>query len=159
MSTTSRRRFLATAGTLLAAAAAAPLGAVRPPRVEDAPAPTHGRAPNAQGAWLSRQPQYQTVSLYQFTPDLFQPLVGTRFTAQDGEGQRMTLRLLSVNDERKQSPGSTTAFSLRFQLVAGKAAPQGTYQFSSPPLGQFLMFVVPSGASKRATYTAVINRL
>lgn len=164
MSTTSRRSFLATTGALLAAAAAAPLEAVRPPRVEDAPAPsahgTRAAATSPQGAWMNNQPQYKTVALYQFTPEMLQPLVGTNFNAADSQGHRMTLRLLSVNDLHQECPGSQSAFSMRFQLVGGKAAPQGTYQFFSPPLGSFLMFVVPSNRkAKSPTYTAVFNRI
>jgi hypothetical protein len=99
------------------------------------------------------------VALYQFTPELFQPLVGTNFQAVDDKGRRLVLRLRSVSDLSKQCNGSQTAFSLQFQMVSGKQLPQGTYQFSTPPLGTFLLFVVPSKPSKTGTYTAVINRL
>ena len=162
MSHTSRRSFLSTAGALIAAAAAAPLEAVRPPRADDAPAPTGpGRGPVSTPAasWITNQPQIQTVALYQFTPELFQPLVGTNFQAVDDKGRRLVLRLRSVSDLSKQCNGSQTAFSLQFQMVSGKQLPQGTYQFSTPPLGTFLLFVVPSKPSKTGTYTAVINRL
>ena len=162
MSHTSRRSFLSTAGTLIAAAAAAPLAAVRPPRADEGVAPIgHGVAPtsNPTNAWVTNQPQFKTVVLNQFTPELFQPLVGTTFQAVDDKGRRNTLRLLAVNDLSKQCHGSRTAFSVRFELISGKQLPQGTYQFSAPTLGPFLLFVVPSKASRNATYTAVINRL
>ena len=162
MSHTSRRSFLSTAGALIAAAAAAPLEAVRPPRADDAPAPIgpgRGPASTPTASWVTNQPQIQTVALYQFTPQLFQPLVGTNFQAVDDKGRRLVLRLRSVNDLSKQCRGSQAAFSLQFQIVSGKQLPQGTYQFSTPPLGTFLLFVVPSKPSKAGTYTAVINRL
>ena len=162
MSHTSRRSFLSTAGTLIAAAAAAPLAAVRPPRADEGAAPVgHGVAPTSSPAntWINNQPQYKTVSLYQFTPQLFQPLVGTTFQAADDKGHRLSLRLMTVQDLSQQCHGSQTAFSLQFQTISGKAMRQGTYQFYTPTLGQFLLFVVPSKPNKNTTYTAVINRL
>lgn len=158
MSKTSRRAFLASAGTFMAVAAAAPLEAVLPRRAGEDRAPGT-RAPGSAANWLAKQPQFQTISLYQFTPQLFQPLVGTTFQAVDGSGRQVALRLITVTDLRQQCRGSQTAFALRFQLLGGKPLPQGTYQFSSPPLGTFLLFVVPSRPSKGATYTAVINRI
>jgi uncharacterized protein DUF6916 len=162
MSTSSRRKFLTTAGTLIAAAAAAPLAAVRPPRLEDAPAGSGRTATTTAGqagAWINKQPLYQSVALFQFTPELFQPLVGTQFKVADSHGQRASLRLMAVSDLKKQNLSSKTAFSLQFQLVGGKALPQGTYQFFTPTLGTFLMFVVPSAAAKNPHYTAIINRI
>lgn len=163
MKSTSRRSFLATAGTLIAAAAVTPMEAVRPPRLEDAPARSGrtGAASPASAAnnWVNNQPLVQSTSPYQFTPELFQPLIGTQFKVADSHSQRATLRLMAVDDLKKENLASKTAFALRFQLVGGKSLPQGTYQFFTPPLGTFLMFVVPSRPSKNTSYTAVINRI
>ena len=163
MSHTSRRKFLSTTGTLIAAAAAAPLAGVRPPRAEDAPVPTGhgGSGPRSSpaNAWVANQPQYKSVTLYQFTPQLFQPLIGSTFEASDSKGRRVSLRLNAVTDMSQECHGSQAAFALQFQTISGKPLPQGTYQFYTPPLGEFLLFVVPSKPNKSTTYTAVINRL
>ncbi|HUK87730.1 MAG TPA: hypothetical protein VLT85_08710 [Terriglobales bacterium] len=158
MSKSSRRAFLAATGTFLAAAAALPLRAVAQAPAADAGGPA-GRPSDPAHAWLGERPQDQSMSLYQFTPQLFQPLVGSSFQVADSQGHRLALRLVEVNDLRKQNPGAQTAFSLRFQQQGGKALEQGTYQFSAPPLGTFLLFVVPAKARTGATYTAIINRL
>lgn len=159
MSSTSRRSFLATTGALIAAAAATPLEAVRPPLISEPHAPTGPGGHNPANTWIGNQPQYQTVALYQFTPQSFQPLVGTNFKVTDSQGHRLTLRLMTVSDLSKQCPGSKSAFGLRFQVVAGKPLGQGTYQFYTTTLGTFLLFVVPSIMTSHTTYTAVINRV
>ncbi|HXZ29373.1 MAG TPA: hypothetical protein VEG08_15365 [Terriglobales bacterium] len=158
MSKSSRRAFLATTGAFLAAAAALPLQAAAQAPAADAGGPA-GRASDPANAWLGDQPQYQTISLYQFTPQMFQPLIGSSFVVTDSQGHRLGLRLTAVSDLSKQNPGSRTAFSLSFQQQGGKALEQGTYQFSAPPLGTFLLFVVPSKTLRQTTYTAVVNRL
>lgn len=159
MSKSTRRAFLATAGTFLAVAVAAPAQAVKPLATGEGSVPAPGHSPGQANTWVNNQPQYQTVSLYQFTPQLFQPLVGATFQVSDGQGHRLSVRLLAVNDLIKQNPGSQTAFSLRFQQKGGTALDQGTYQFSTPSLGKFLLFVVPAKGPRGATYTAIINRI
>lgn len=159
MSKSSRRAFLTTAGTFLVAAAAAPLHAVKPLQAVDTPARGRGHSSDPASSWLNSQPQYQTISLYQFTPEMLQPLVGSAFQVTDNQGHRLSLRLIAVTDLSKQNPGAKTAFSLRFQQKGGTALEQGTYQFSTPPLGPFLLFVVPSQGPRGATYTAIINRI
>ena len=143
MSKSSRRAFLAATGTFLAAAAALPLQAVGQAPAADAGGPA-GRASDPANAWLGDQPQYQSISLYQFTPQVFRPLIGSNFVVTDSQGHRLGLRLTAVNDLSRQNPGSRTAFSLSFQQQSGQKLEQGTYQFSTPPLGTFLLFVVPS---------------
>jgi uncharacterized protein DUF6916 len=148
----TRRSFLAGAGTLLAAAAATPLEAI---------VPAHGGANNKPNvdAWVKGRPQSEVVSQFQWTQDTFTPLVNSNFQVSDSQGNRILLRLVSVEDLRKQNVNSATAFALHFQLVSGKALPQGTYEFYTPSLGKFLLFVVASTKSKGAPYIAIVNRL
>lgn len=149
----SRRSFLAGAGTLLAAAAATPLHAI---------VPVHpGGGPNVQtnqDSWIGTRPLVESVTQFQWTQNTFVPFVNTNFQVANGQGQKMVLRLLSVQDTRKQNTKSTTAFALIFQFVGGTPFGQGTYEFSNPQLGKFLLFIVGK-KSKGASYVAIINRL
>ena len=150
----TRRSFLAGAGTLLAAAAATPLQAIVPKTKP----PVDPPAPQSHDSWLSTRPQSEYVSQFQWNETTFQQFVNTNFTVADGRGGKMILRLLSVQDTRKQNAKSTTAFSLVFQLISGKGFPQGAYEFSNPQLGKFLLFIV-GNKSHGAPYVAIINRL
>ena len=148
----TRRALLAGAGTLFAAVATTPLQAMVKPEEPQA-------AATGPDAWLANAPQSQYVSQFQWNEQTFLQFVNSNFQVADGHGNKMTLRLLSVQDLRKQNLKSTTAFSLQFQMVNGTPMSQGTYEFSNPQLGKFLMFVVTSAKRKGAPYVAVINRL
>lgn len=149
----TRRSFLASAGTLLAAAASTPLHAIVPPHAHTPPTPV----PNPNG-WLYGRPQVEYTTQFQWTEETFLPFVNTNFQVNDGSGGRMLLKLLAVDDLRKQTK-SSTAFALRFQVIGGKGLGQGTYEFYNPQLGKFLLFVVAANKSKSAPYVAIINRL
>lgn len=157
----TRRSFLAGAGMLAASAATAPLHAVIPKAGKKVlpPVPVPVPAPNGQDAWLASRPQSELVSQFQWTQDTFQPFLNTNFQVNDSQGKRIVLRLISVQDIRKQNSKSTTAFALGFQLVSGTGFGQGTYEFYNPQLGKFLLFVVAANKSKAAPYVAVVNRL
>jgi hypothetical protein len=85
--------------------------------------------------------------------------------------QPVWLRLLSVDDQPKLAPVSTTSmavpppkhtsrpttgFVLSFNGGPVDGLPQGTYTFQNSSLGQFALFIVPGGPQ---LYTAVFNHL
>lgn len=142
---------------LAAAAATSPLHAVVP----NGGKRDHPPTPPAKGhdIWLTDPPASQFVSQFQWTQDTFQQFLNTNFQVTDSSGKKIVLRLISVQDIRKQNPSSTTAFALGFQVVSGTGFGQGTYQFYNPQLGTFLLFVVAANKSKSAPYVAIINRL
>jgi hypothetical protein len=150
----TRRLFLTGAGTFLAAAVASSLPIVPVAEARD----THG-GPKGPDAKLSDRPQSEFVSQAMWTQDTFQPFVNSNFNVADGQGSRMVLRLLRVEDLRQQNLQSATAFALHFRFVSGTVLQQGTYAFSNPPLGKFLLFVVNADTSSNASYVAIINRL
>jgi uncharacterized protein DUF6916 len=150
----TRRLFLTGAGTVVAAAAASSLSIGPTAEARD----TRG-GPKGPDAKLLDRPQSEFVSQAMWNQDTFQPFVNTDFRVADGQGSGMVLRLMSVEDLRSQNLQSVTAFALHFQFVSGTVLQQGTYIFSNPPLGKFLLFVVTAGASSNASYVAVINRL
>ena len=150
----TRRWFLAGTGTVLAAAAASSLPTVPTAEASAAPSRTKGK-----DVWLGGRPQSEYVAHAMWDQNTFQQFVNTNFHVANGNGDRMVLRLQRVEDLRKQNLKSTTAFALCFQFVSGKVLPQGTYDFSNPQLGRFLLFVVTADKSRNASYVAVVNRL
>ncbi len=163
----SRRSFLAAAGTFLAGAVVSPLSASRKDKESD---------------WINGLPQVEFTALDYYTAGTFRPLVGTRFVASDSEGKRLILRLSAVESlpeprirtKSKQDaprhgairlmPAGRPAkldsrqFSLRLKYVSGPILEQGTYEFFHSQLGTFLMFVVPSAATGKPSYTATFNQ-
>lgn len=142
---------------LAAAAATSPLHAVVPKGGKKdltpaAPAKGHD-------IWGTEPPANEFLSQFQWTQSTFQQFLNTNFQVTDGVGKKIVLRLISVQDSRKQNPKSTTAFTLGFQVVSGTGFGQGTYEFYNPQLGKFLLFVVAANKSRSAPYVAVVNRL
>jgi len=146
----SRRIFIASAQTLLAAAAL--------------PMKFFGAASN-----LGLPPE---ANLLTATKATFQPLVNSSFTVGgSGPLTRNWLTLLSVEEMSSAQPAKPTTasasktrataptvvdtFALRF-YGTGESLPQGTYELENRKLGTFSLFIVPSGPS---TYTAIISHV
>jgi hypothetical protein len=88
-----------------------------------------------------------------------QPLVGTAFQIEDGEGRSQRLLLQQVQDRgaplRTPRPRGE-AFTLQFQGEGVMA--QGTYRAQHPALGRFSMFLVPRDATS-ARFAASFSHL
>ncbi|HEX9160076.1 MAG TPA: hypothetical protein VF980_00085 [Thermoanaerobaculia bacterium] len=129
----SRRNFLSATGSFVAFSAVSPLQA-------------HARGAAEGPAFDLRE-------------EVFRPLIGSTFRAR-GEGKReMTLSLVSVTPLDREKNNARHAFTLRFHQLSGGALPQGTYRFSHPQTGEFLLFVVPGARTERGVFTAVVNRV
>ncbi len=144
---TSRRSFLtgmAGVGTYITVAATTPLGATNVKSIDSA---------------LTDLPQFNSVKLNEFTPELFQGLLGSTFKVTD-HSTNLSLRLVGVELAKQPDgvPPNPAMFSLHFRYLSGKALPQGTYQFHHTQLGSFVMFVVPCAKVQKPTYTAIFNR-
>jgi hypothetical protein len=148
----SRRKFLVTGQTLLAAAAL-------PMKFFGAAAVLEFGSSN-------------TANMATWTKGTFQPLVNSSFAVRSGSATAAWLTLLSVEDMNsktqvktaamafglkgpKASPAVIDTFALHFYVI-GETLPQGTYELEHRSLGRFSLFVVPSGTS---TYTAIISHI
>jgi hypothetical protein len=148
----SRRNFLVTGQTLLAAA-------VLPRKFFGAVA--------SSGFGSS-----EGANLDAFTKDTFLPLVNSTFAVGSDSTTKAYFTLLSVEDMNSETPmpdASVTVppiqantappmidtFVLHF-YATGDTLEQGTYELEHDTLGRFPLFVVPAGPS---LYTAVISHL
>jgi hypothetical protein len=112
----------------------------------------------------------KTANLLSLNMASFKPLLNSSFGVRLGARTAAWFTLLSVEDLNQSAPARPTAmavapkpvktatpatetFALRFQST-GDTLGQGTYEMQHATLGQFSLFVVPSGTS---TYTAVIS--
>ncbi len=95
------------------------------------------------------------------TRESFVPLLRSSFVANSGSTKPTWLTLVAVEDtttadaDLPAGAPKTAAFALRFQGV-GEPLKQGMHKFEHQTLGQFALFIVPSGDS---SYTAIINHL
>lgn len=147
----TRRIFLAAAGAVAAAAVTKPL--------EATVSVITGKPKSLPGG------VGVDASLYDFTPQMFQGLLGSRFSVSDPKLGTAQVKLIAVGKVPPvtaalagQPSYRPAAFSLRFQSISGAVLPQGTYTFKSTSLGSFPLLVVPSAATTNRTYTAIINR-
>jgi len=147
----SRRRFIVT-GQALVAAAALPFRAL-------------GGAAN-----LGSTP-FHAVDLRSLTRASFLPLVNSNFAVASGTSPTAWFTLLSVEDMNPKSAATTAmavapkklkaaaaqtdTYALHF-YATGERLPQGTYKFQHPLLGEFSLFIVPSGTN---TYAAIVSHL
>ena len=149
----SRRKFLLAGQTLLAAAAL----------------PIHffGAASNVSFG------SSKAANLASATKATFQPFVNSSFAVQANSMTTAWLTLLSVEDMNakaaapstssaftglrspKAAPQVTDTFTLNFQGT-GETLKQGTYELEHKTLGNFQLFLVPSGPT---TYSATISHL
>ena len=106
------------------------------------------------------RPSYCRVVADELTPDLFEPLVGTRFHADLGGGQMLELRLDeltrfgAIAGQARPEP-----FSIVFGAAADRPVGQGVYSLDHAQLARIDIFIVPigPGADGRRRYEAVFN--
>jgi hypothetical protein len=95
----------------------------------------------------------------QLTPEAFEPHLGSRFIASDGQAS-IEMTLSSVVRQQVRGHGDRTEpFSLTFAAPAGTTWPQRTYTFEHADLGPTEIFVVPIGPDPTGDmlYEAVFN--
>lgn len=103
---------------------------------------------------------YCQVVADELTPDLFEPLVGTLFHADLGDGQTLELRL---DELTRFGAGAGQArsepFSIGFGAAADRPVGQGVYSLDHAQLGRYDVFIVPIGPGPdgRRRYEAVFN--
>jgi hypothetical protein len=83
--------------------------------------------------------------------------------AVEGQGKRLSLRLVEVGDLASAQAAGTVGSDLSFAALwsgpAGVPLPQRTYRLNHPQLGAFAIFLVPVGRpGKVRYYEAVFNR-
>jgi hypothetical protein len=136
----SRRRFLEV-GTIVAATSA-----VTVPM----------QAFESTGAALAAAGNKSSFHFY--SAERFQTLVGTHFTVDTGLGRPVTMRLEEVEPfaEPRNQRVTGECFGLRFAVVRGSQAPQGSYVFHHATAGSDTLLIVPSHRDP-LDYLAVIN--
>jgi hypothetical protein len=143
----TRRKFLQSCSTFLAAAALAPMGAI-------------GKPPSFA---------MKDISLNELSFAALADLVGTTFRVQTAPSQTVELELVEANLAAKASRASGQrspqapdyeGFSLIFRGVRQEPLPQRIHQFEHGHLGRFELFIVPvvSRDTSRMYYEAVFNR-
>jgi hypothetical protein len=142
----SRRSFLAGAAALVGASATAPLLASQTPSTSN---------------WDTNATNWVDTTAYNFTPGLFEKLVGRTFSVKDSTrgSLKMTLTRVTAPAASNKSLPAVTGFTLHFQQTSGTWLPQDTYQVSINELGTFPLFIVPATAARPTNYVAVINRI
>jgi hypothetical protein len=100
-----------------------------------------------------------TVSLSALTADDFEPLVGTSFILQDGNGAEVPLTLDSMRRTNGNIARVTRQpFALLFKGPPGRVLPQHIYLVRHPQMGALEIFIVPVGASPEyVEYEAVFG--
>ncbi|HSS22804.1 MAG TPA: hypothetical protein VLL54_22210 [Pyrinomonadaceae bacterium] len=152
------RRFFIKSGTLTAVAASVFLK----PQIL-ALAQTAG---NSLGFQIPLSAQRDPT--YMFTSGTFEPYIGSFFQAPNARGEKVSLKLVSVNSYKPAratkisiAPSAETdTFSLMFN--ASGALPKFTsiHQVSHPALGTFDLFLSPhSLPGKERMYEAVFNHI
>jgi len=141
----SRRRFLESSA-IMAAASATGLATL---------AAALDKGPLDKGSFA---PTNDVISRLSLADAKF--LVGSVFVVRTSQGQT-ELHCVEVKATAKEEPNSNPhqAFSMKFQQI-DSAAPlkEGTYQFKHGMLGQFRLFIIPSGRGiTPRSYTAIIN--
>ncbi len=161
----SRREFLLR-GTMVAAGVVLPLTALAQQSSFTGPAklggPVDTSGNNALSLWSKAS---------------FAACVGSEFTVQSSEDQKVYLLLNSVEDFKPAPAADPTTlavapppalltagapimenFMLNFSASLALPLSQGPYSFTHPKLGTLNMFIVPDGRSTQ-NYVAVVNRL
>jgi len=143
----SRRKFLR-AGTLVALAAALPIGVFGQNRKE------RDGNPSDQLATPDPLVNYNRAAFTSYLNSIFQLYTGTSV---------VEVALTEVKDQLPAGVPATNGrecFSLLFR-GGSVALPQNTYLVKHPSLGTFLLFLVPGGPDDNGaqSYVATINRL
>jgi hypothetical protein len=93
--------------------------------------------------------------------ELFSRYLNTQFTLKRGKtAAKFTLVEVRhwTSPGSKKSPDGKECFSLIFENAANGRLPQDTYTAAHSALGEFPLFVVPSGNTQKK-YEALFNRL
>lgn len=145
---TSRRAFLRHCG-----AAALVVGGVVGARPANAAPMVSGSEAVHDTTRLTR-----TSGVENFHYATFVPLLNSRFRLQHETGTA-TLELTGARESRHNDLArGMEQFTLTFH-GAGQLLPDGIYQFSHRQLGDFLLFIMPTGHDKQGHYyRAVFNR-
>lgn len=109
----------------------------------------------------------KNVPLDQIPLAFWSELTNTWFRVQEEGAQPVELTLVKVNHSPDQRPGAgnlrgprTENFSLVFRGPSHRLLPQKTYRFEHDQLGQFDLFIVPTGrTSDECEDQAVFNRM
>jgi hypothetical protein len=107
------------------------------------------------------------VPLDQITLDNWRQLVDTSFLVSTDPAPPAELRLVKLNHAAnlatecsKTAVPKIEGFSLIFHGPGNRPLSQKTYRFEHPQLGQFDLFIVPTGRRPDAwEYEAVFNRM
>lgn len=98
------------------------------------------------------------AALSQMHYSTFEALKNQTFQVLTDQGERFRLQLDQVKDQGQSD--LLEQFSLTFRGKKGQSLDQGTYRFEHPHLGQFSLFIVPSGQPNHNTYyQAAFSRL
>lgn len=107
----------------------------------------------------------QKDPVFLFSEATFKPYLGDIFTAPNARGERIALKLVTVQPYRvkntlTKSARETSAFSLTFK-AAGELPPfTSIHTISHPRLGEFDLFLTKRKSDEGdLTYEAVINHL
>ena len=95
-----------------------------------------------------------------FSPDTFEPHVGSEFSIKRGPGPLVLLQLDKVDRHEPRSHGDRRdPFALLFVGPGGQPLPQAIYPMDHDMLGRLDIFVVPIGPlpDGRQQYEAVFN--
>jgi hypothetical protein len=143
----SRRKFLR-AGTLVALAAAVPVGVLAQSRKE------RDGNPSDQGAQSDPLSFYSKATFSSYLNSIFQ--VSTAYSTVEVA----LVRVKDLPTGGPAAPAGGESFSMLF-VGGSKGLDQGTYRMNHPSLGSFLLFLVPSGPDDNGaqTYVATINRI
>ena len=131
-----------------------------------ATAPLHAEVTANLPSWAKNASSWVDTTPYQFTPELFEPLIGSKFQVTDASLGSLTMTLTNVELPQPKSGAGVavkstvvSGFALRFRQISGVWLPQGTYQLSLPQLGTFPLFIVPGSKVRPTSYTAIINHV
>lgn len=139
----SRRHFLLFSGTALVSAGTS------------FSIPTPRRQHQTLAKTLRTQTDATHNQMYYAT---FETLKDKTFQVLTDQGERLYLQLDQVKDQGQSD--YLEQFSLTFRGKKGQSLDQGTYRFEHPHLGQFSLFIVPSGQPNHNTYyQAAFSRL
>ena len=83
--------------------------------------------------------------LDKLTKETFEPMMGSVFALQLGEGQTLPLELSAVRGNGLQGMAKREQFSLHFRGPAAPALVQRTYRLEHAQLGTLEIFLAPIG--------------
>ena len=169
MTSPTRRTFLRTSALAAASAAIA----LSPARL------AFGQDTKKQNPSQDHEIPYEAKldPVFSYRKETFDPYVGGAFAARGADGKRVTLTLVSVNEERRSSSSRaagksggtektpltakarpTESFTLIFRASGPLSELSTIHQLDHAALGKFSLFLVHATDAKgQETYEAVIN--